>query len=283
MTDFLVYDVFTETVFGGNPLAVIPDATGLAEDQLQKIAREFNFSETTFVLPPDDPAHDARVRIFTPTRELAFAGHPTVGTAIALSGLGKVGAQMVLELGVGPIPVTVSQTRAEFATRVPLSTAPAASTDALATCLGLKPEQLRVDRHAPVEASLGTPFTLVEVSDPAALNAASPNIDGFRNAAKDPGRLAILAYVRDGDRIEARMFAPLGGILEDPATGSAAAALAAYLGERDGRSQSFRISQGVKMGRPSLIDAAVTVEAGRPVEVRIAGHAVKVMEGRLTL
>lgn len=283
MTDFLVYDVFTETPFGGNPLAVIPDATGLPEDRFQKIAREFNFSETTFVLPPEDPEHDARVRIFTPTRELAFAGHPTVGTAIALAELGKVGSQMVLELGVGPIPVTVSGTRAEFATRVPLTTAPAAPLDALAACLGLAADRIRTDRHAPVEASLGTAFTLVELKDGSALEATSPNIDAFRKAATDPGRLAILAYVRDGDRIEARMFAPLGGILEDPATGSAAAALAAHLGALDGRSQTFRISQGVKMGRPSRIEAAVTVESGQPAEVRIAGHAVKVMEGCLTL
>jgi trans-2,3-dihydro-3-hydroxyanthranilate isomerase len=166
---------------------------------------------------------------------------------------------------------------------VPLTTAPAASIEALASCLSLTPEQLRTDRHAPVEASLGTPFTLVEVADRAALDATSPNIDGFRSAARDPGRLAVLAYARDGNLIEARMFAPLGGILEDPATGSAAAALAAYLGQLDATSQDFRISQGVKMGRPSRIEAAVTVENGQPVEVSIAGHAVKVMEGRLAI
>ncbi len=283
MTDYLVYDVFTEEPFGGNPLAVIPDAGALSEDALLKIAREFNFSETTFVTPPVDPANDAKVRIFTPTRELTFAGHPTVGTALALAGLGRVGKEMVLELGVGPIPVTVTGTRAEFTTRVPLATATAAGTEALAACLSLDPSDIRSDRHAPVEAGLGTDFTLVELTGTAALDAASPSIDGFRQAATDPGRLAILAYVRDGARIEARMFAPLGGILEDPATGSAAAALAAYLGKRDGKSQAFEISQGVKMGRPSQISANVTVEDGTPVAVSIAGHAVKVMEGRLTL
>ncbi len=283
MTDFLVYDVFTDAAFGGNPLAVIPDASGLAEPELQKIAREFNFSETAFVLAPDDAAHDAKVRIFTPTQELAFAGHPTVGTALALAGLGRVGTETVLELGVGPIPVKVAGTRAEFATRVPLKTGPAAETDALAACLGLPVSAIRADRYAPVKAGLGTDFTLVELTDRAALDRAGPVIDAFRQAATDPVRLSILAYVRDGDRIEARMFAPLGGILEDPATGSAAAALAAYLGRLDGVSQSFAISQGVKMGRPSRIDAGVTVENGQPVEVTIAGHAVKVMEGRLTL
>ncbi len=282
MTDYLVYDVFTEDAFGGNPLAVIPDATGLAEDQLQKIAREFNFSETTFVYPPEDSNNDAKVRIYTPTRELDFAGHPTVGTALALAGLGRVGQNMVLELGVGSIPVTVDGSRAKFATRVPLATAPAPGVDALAECLGLTSADFRTDRHEPIEAGLGTNFTLAELQSTAALDTASPVIDAFRRAATDPGRLAVLIYVRDGSRIEARMFAPLGGILEDPATGSAAAALAALLGKLDATSQSFEISQGVKMGRPSRISAEVTVEDGAPVEVTIAGQAVKVMEGRLT-
>lgn len=279
----LVYDVFTQTPLTGNPLAVVPDATGLNADLFQDVAREFNYSETTFVLPPEDPAHDAKVRIFTPTRELAFAGHPTIGTALALHQLGSVGEKMVLELGVGPIPVTVDGTRAEFATRVPLETAPAASSASLADCLSLDETALRTDRHPPIEAGLGTPFTLVELDDLAALDAASPNIDGFRAAATDPGRLAILAYVRAGLSVEARMFAPLGGILEDPATGSAAAALAAFLGELEGASAHFDISQGVKMGRPSSITAGVQVEGGKSVEVTIAGHAVKVMEGTLTL
>ncbi len=282
MTDYLVYDVFTQELFGGNPLAIIPDASGLSEEMLPKIAREFNFSETTFVMPSDAPDCDAKVRIFTPTQELAFAGHPTVGTAVAIHALGLVGSEMTLELGVGPIAVSVEGNRARFVTKVPLSTAPAASVAVLADCLGLDEFAIRRSNHVPVEAGLGTNFTLVELSDGAALSAASPNIDGFRKAAADPELLAIFAYVRDGGRIDARMFAPLGGIPEDPATGSAAAALAAYLGKLDGRSQSFEISQGVQMGRPSLIEAAVTVEAGTPVAVSIAGHAVKVMEGRLT-
>ena len=283
MTDYLVYDVFTEEAFGGNPLAVIPDASRLPEEQLQKIAREFNFSETTFVLPPEDTKHDARVRIFTPTRELDFAGHPTVGTALALNGLGLVGTDMILELGVGPIPVKVEGTRAEFVTRVPLTTGHTASVDALAACLGLPSSAVRTDRHAPIDAGLGTNFTLMELQGPEALDQASPVIDAFRQAASDPGRLAVLAYVRDGSQIEARMFAPLGGILEDPATGSAAAALVAHLGKLDGTSEAFEISQGVKMGRPSHISARVDVENGEPVAVTIAGNAVKVMEGRLTL
>ncbi len=131
MTDFLILDVFTDAPFTGNPLAVIPDATGLSEDSLQRIAREFNFSESTFVYPPEDPAHTARVRIFAPATELPFAGHPTIGTAIALAAAGH-GPDMVLELGVGPIPVSVRDGKAQFTTPVPLFR-------------GVRPEYRRVD------------------------------------------------------------------------------------------------------------------------------------------
>ena len=283
ITTYLIYDVFTDEPFGGNPLAVIPDAGGLSPEMFQTIAREFNLSETTFVLPPDDPAHDAKVRIFTPMNELPFAGHPTVGTAIALSELGICGPEMVFELAVGPIPVKVTDGRARFTTRVPLTTGPAPDTAVVAACLGLDASAVRTDRHEPIEASLGTPFVLVELIDSAQLDAASPATDAMRKAAANPTMFAIMAYVRNGARIEARMFAPLGGIVEDPATGSAAAALAAYLGQLDSISQAFTISQGVRMGRPSIIEAEVTVEYGATVEVAIAGHAVKVMEGRLNL
>lgn len=285
MSGYLVYDVFTDRRFGGNPLAVFPDATGLDDSDLQAIAREFNLSETTFVYPAETPDCDRKVRIFTPATELAFAGHPTIGTAIALNQLGLAGEAMALELGVGPIPVTVSGNHARFATRVPLQTGPAPDATALAVCAGLHPRDVRTDRHAPVTAGLGTDFVLAEVTDKSALDRAFPDIDAFRKAAPGDGafRLSLFLYVRDGARIEARMFAPLGGIHEDPATGSAAAALAAFLGRLDGTSQGFEISQGVSMGRPSRIDAPVAVEDGAPVEVTIAGQAVRVMEGRLTL
>ena len=286
MTDYLVYDVFTNSAFGGNPLAIIPDADGLPEASLQKIAREFNFSETTFVFPAT-AGGDARVRIFTPTMEIPFAGHPTVGTALALHGLGRVGDDMVLELGVGPIPVSISDgRRARFVTEVPLQTWPGPAPDVVAKSVGLAPEMIRTDRHLPEIASVGLPFALAELTDRQALAAALPNTDAFR--AFDPHWPAdthydLLVYTRDGARIEARMFAPLDGIPEDPATGSAAAALSAYLGRLDGASAAFEISQGVDMGRPSAISAEVTVENGAPKSVAIAGEAVKVMEGRLTL
>ena len=283
MIPFVVYDVFTDTAFGGNPLAVITDASALGEEQLWQIAREFNFSETTFVYPPDDPANDARVRILTPTIEMPFAGHPTVGTAIALRDLGLVRDNMVLELGVGPIPVAISNAEARFTTRVPLEQGAGPTVGDVARMISLDATAIRTDSHAPVLAGVGVGFVLAELADADALSAALPSVDDFRRVGgPDAKRLGLFIYTRDGTAIQARMFAPLGGIMEDPATGSAAAALAAYLGYLDGASACFHITQGVDMGRPSLIRAEVTVEDGAPVEIAIAGKAVKVMEGRLT-
>ncbi|MBT8473975.1 MAG: PhzF family phenazine biosynthesis protein [Alphaproteobacteria bacterium] len=286
MTHYVVYDVFTDTPFGGNPLAVITDARGLDGAQMQKIAREFNFSESTFVLPPEDPAHTARVRIFTPSQEIPFAGHPTVGTAIALRDLGRIDDHATLELGVGPIPVTVKDGAAEFATRVPLQTWHDPPAEVVAAAISAAPGVVSHANHGPVIASVGLPFAIAELTDRAALAAAAINIDAFR--AFEPNwptdyHFDLLVYVRDGQRIDARMFAPLDGIPEDPATGSAAAALTAFFGWLDGRSQHFEVSQGVDMGRPSLIRTSVEVENGTPVETRVAGNAVRVMEGRLTL
>ena len=283
MTDYLVYDVFTDTAFGGNPLAIIPDAQGLAEADLQRIAREFNFSETTFVFPPRQGG-DARVRIFTPTMEIPFAGHPTIGTALALHNLGKVGPDMVLELGVGPIPVTITGTRARFVTKVPLQTWSGPSIDVVAASIGHDADSIRTETHAPVIASVGLPFALAELVDDETLASIQTNTDAFR--AYDPewptdNHYDLLVYTRHGAKINARMFAPLDGIPEDPATGSAAAALAAFLGELHGTSATFQITQGVAMGRPSRIDAEVTVGNGTPVAVAISGEAVPVMAGRL--
>ena len=286
MTEYVVYDVFTENAFGGNPLAVVLNAAGLPEVSLQKIAREFNFSETTFVYPPRDAGHDARVRIFTPMMEIPFAGHPTIGTAIALAELGRVGTEMMLELGVGPIPVTIDNGLARFVTREPLKTWQGISVNIAASAASLPDDMVRTDRHAPIIASVGLPFVLVELVDMAALEAATANSDTFHAFKPSwPGstHLDLLVYVRDGTRINARMFAPLDGIPEDPATGSAAAALAAFLGQLEGHSETLTIAQGVEMGRPSEITAEVIVEDGQPSAVAISGRAVQVMEGRLAL
>ncbi len=281
MTNFLVYDVFTDLAFGGNQLAVIPDATALPEDQLQKIAREFNFSETTFVYPPKDAANTARVRIFTPTMEVAFAGHPTIGTAIALRDLGHQG-EMVLELGVGPIPCQFDGDLASFTAAQKLQRVATPDPALVAQCLSLSGDQIRTDQHPPIQASLGLPFVIVALVDAAALTAATPAIDALRKAAAlHPAGLdfAIYAYVKNGDTIEARMFAPLDNIPEDPATGSAAATLGALLAERSGANQQLTIRQGVTMGRPSVI--GVQAVAGPQASVTISGKAVRTMTGQL--
>ena len=278
--DYLVYDVFTDTRFGGNQLAVFPDATGLPEGELQAIAREFNFSEVTFVYPPQDPAHTARVRIFTPTTEVRFAGHPTIGTAIALHDLGRP-AQMVLELGVGPIPCTVGPDGASFTTPVPLDLIAHPPADLVAEALGLPLAAIRVDRHAPVQASLGLAFVLVELASRDDLARARPVLDAIRKgAAAYPAGLdfAIFCYVREGEAVDARMFAPLDSMPEDPATGSASATLAALLAGLPGGPQRLAIAQGDDMGRPSRIGVCVG-----PAGVTVSGQAVKTMAGRLYL
>lgn len=283
MTRFVVYDVFTDAPFGGNQLAVIPDASALPEDQLQKIAREFNFSETTFVYPPDNPAHSAKVRIFTPTMELPFAGHPTIGTTIALHDDG-MSSDMVLELGIGPIPCVVTDAGASFTVSASLMRLATPDPRLIAEALSVSVKAIRSETHAPVQAGVGADFIIVELADHRSLQLIQPNVQAFRAGARRyPAGLdfAIYAYVRDGDQIDARMFAPLDNIPEDPATGSAAAALAALLTETLGNDQSLKITQGVTMGRPSHIRATTTLSD--PVAVTISGNAVRTMEGKLTL
>lgn len=280
VTGYLVYDVFTEAPFGGNPLAVIPDASGLDEALLQKIAREFDYSETTFVYPPDDPSCTARVRIFTPGREVPFAGHPTIGTAVALHESGRPG-EMVLELGVGPIRCTVSGNAARFTTTRPLERLHEPDAATIASCLGLAEGDIRQDRHGPVMASVGLPFVFAELRDLAALAQSGPVTEAFRRAEAlhpSPFDFALAAYVRNGGSVRMRMFAPLDGIPEDPATGSAAAALGALLSELERAPLVLDIAQGVEMGRPSRIGVA----AG-PEGVTVSGSAVRVMEGKLIL
>lgn len=278
MSQYVVYDVFTDQPFGGNQLAVFPDATGIPEDKLQSIAAEFNFSEVTFVYPAENDAHTAKVRIFTPTMEIPFAGHPTIGTAIALRDLGNKG-NMVLELGVGPIPCEISENGAAFTTNVPLEIAAKPDPSLVAQALGLNTDDINFETHAPIQAGVGLTFTIVELNKRAALSNCSPVIDIIRKGAEQyPTGLdfALFAYVRDGDTVDARMFAPLDNMPEDPATGSACAALAALLHEKRGGGQKLKITQGEDMGRLSIIAASTD---GEPVAVTIAGNAVKTMEG----
>jgi trans-2,3-dihydro-3-hydroxyanthranilate isomerase len=279
MTHYRVYDVFTETAFGGNQLAVFPDATRLSAGSLQKIAREFNFSETTFVYPPEDPAHTAKVRIFTPMREIQFAGHPTVGTAVALSNLGHTGP-MTLELGIGPIPCEVSGNTASFTTSAPLTIIAKPEIALVAAAIGVSVDAISTTVHAPTQASLGLEFVFVELTSRETLSACQPDIDAFRVGSKRyPAGLdfAIFAYVRDNNHLDARMFAPLDAMPEDPATGSACATITALLSQIAGEPLTFDIHQGDDMGRPSRILAQAF--PGDPNPIKITGSAVLTMKG----
>ena len=283
MYPYRVYDVFTDTPFGGNQLAVFPDATDIAEENLHKITREFNFSEVTFVYPPKDPANTAKVRIFTPTIEVPFAGHPTIGTAIALADLGHTGP-MTLELGVGPIACVVDGKTASFTTSASLEIIATPTPALVAAALGISADAIDTRTHVPTQATLGLAFICVALKTRADLAACRPVIDAFRTGAKAyPADLdfAIFAYVQTGDHIDARMFAPLDNMLEDPATGSASATLTALLSQIAGKPLAFDIHQGDDMGRPSRIKARAL--PGDPMPIEITGDAVMTMEGRFLL
>jgi len=282
MIEYLVYDVFTDTPFGGNQLAVFPDARNIPETVLQNIASKFNFSEVTFVYPPKDPHHSARVRIFTPTSEIGFAGHPIIGTVIALGALGYP-APMVLELGVGPIACTLETGRAAFTTHVPLKILGHPKTELVANCLGLKPCDIETARHGPVQLTLGLPFVCVELTNSAALSNCAPQLNFIKEGAvlhPAGGDFALFVYVRAGQNMTSRMFAPLDNISEDPATGSASATLAAYLTGLEEEPQVFEYTQGEDMGRRSKITAKTTFD---PPSVTITGQAVKIMQGDFIL
>lgn len=281
MHPYRVYDVFTKLPFGGNQLAVFPDAEALPQDRLQAVAAEFNFSEVTFVYPPNDPNCAAKVRIFTPTMEIDFAGHPTIGTAVCLHDLGFP-AELVLELGVGPIPCLVDGASSQFTTTAPLEILGQPDVDLVAACLGISSRAIRTDTHAPVQASIGLPFVIVELTSREQLASCQPDLASLRQAVKHHPvghDFSMFVYVREGgEEVDARMFAPLDNIGEDPATGSASATLAALLVQLTGKDVALSIRQGEDMGRPSHITARADQQG-----VTISGDAVLVMEGNLTL
>jgi trans-2,3-dihydro-3-hydroxyanthranilate isomerase len=298
--EFVTVDVFTERRFGGNPLAVFPAARGLSDEQMQALALEFNLSETTFVLPPDNPQHHAKVRIFTPRAELPFAGHPNVGTGYVLAvGDANPPEHYVFEELAGLVRAHVQRDASGTVRSVRIAAPRALSIDIgipeaiVAACCGLSAHDIATQAHGPLVASVGTPFVLAEVSSVEALSRASPDIGAFRAAAERfPGvgtRFSLLIYARrDGDatRLAARMFAPLGGVLEDPATGSANAALAALLtslAPGENADLSYEIIQGVEMGRPSQIIASARKTAEGPVLASIEGACVPVLRGSVDL
>lgn len=282
--EFVTLDVFTTQRFGGNPLAVLPDARGLDTAQMQAVAREFNYSETTFVLPPDDPAHDARVRIFTPRYELPFAGHPNVGTGFVL--MDRRGRdRLVFEELAGLVTVERDAAGVRIAAPQPFSAGPAIDPGLVAASACLPADDLDNAAHPPVLGSCGTPFILARVR-PDALARAAYDPAAFAAAASSHpalgGRFALHLYV-PGDTIRTRMFAPLGGTTEDPATGSANVALAGLLlSLSDDAEASYAITQGVEMGRPSELHARAW-RRGADIMTSVAGACVKVMRGTITL
>ncbi|GHD63432.1 hypothetical protein GCM10017083_53680 [Thalassobaculum fulvum] len=294
-------DVFTDTAFGGNPLAVVFGAERLSTARMQAIATEFNYSETTFVLPPQNPAHTAQVRIFTPRIEVPFAGHPNVGTATVLARRGAifgapVGDRVVFEEAAGLVPIAILRDggRAVGATLTapqPFRRLGGADVTEVAACLGLRPSQIREDRHVPVVGTVGLPFLLVELADRAALEAARPVTAAIRSSTTVAPVKDIHCYVRTGPGhgddfdLRTRMFAPLDGVPEDPATGSANGALAGLLAELDGPADGtlkLRIAQGVEMGRPSELLAEVDRTAGATTAIRIGGRCVAIRRGEVT-
>ena len=296
---FYTLDVFTRDPLAGNPLAVVVDCDGLDAERMQRIAREFNLSETVFVLPARNAVNTARVRIFTPAAELPFAGHPTVGTAVLLAALrapehaGGRDLAVVLEEEVGDVHCTVRLQRAGASyayfdlPRLPEKIGDA-DPAALAAALSLSPGDIGFDGHRPTVQSAGTPFCFVPIATGAALARARPDPALLAQAVAG-GRGAYL-YARDtvdpDHSVHARMFGAGVGISEDPATGAAAAAFAAVAMEfekpEDGE-HAIVIEQGFAMGRPSLITLGMRVEGGVLAGATIGGHAVRVSEGMLAL
>lgn len=280
---YVIVDVFTDRAFGGNPLAVFPDAAGLTGEQMMALTRELNLSESTFVTPGDAPGR-FRVRIFTPGMEMAFAGHPIVGTAMALAHLGRAAGEIVFELGVGPVRVVLAEGGATFHRDGEPEIRPLDVADAdMAALLG-------VDALAgrPWQAGYGAAFILVPLPDRQAVARAALRLDLWRRVEPSVWGHGIYLHAvtqDDGSHaaIHARMFAPGLGLGEDAATGSAAAALVgSFPGPADG-TRRLAITQGVEMGRPSLITATATRRAGRVAAITIGGGAVVVGQGRFTV
>ena len=295
---FLLSDVFTERAFGGNQLAVFPDATGIEEALLQPIARELNFSETTYVYPPDDPAHAARLRIFTPEAEVPFAGHPVIGTTYVLDREGMTprnGDDIVLELESGPVKVRRqrgddgSLLHATMTQQKPVFMGETPRVELVARALGIEARDILITGLPCQVVSTGLPFHVVPVGSLATMRALQPH----------PGRLLALGeelgvsdvYVFSFDTVDpdatvhCRMFAPSYGIPEDPATGSAAGCLGAYVVRNravpPARLTRLFAEQGLEMGRPSRLYIEVESDQDRIVAVRVGGSAVIVGSGVL--
>lgn len=297
---FITVDVFTSDQFSGNPLAVVLNAEGLSSTQMQAIAAEFNLSETTFVLPPNDPAHTAAVRIFTPHGEMPFAGHPNIGTAYVLARAGEsygrniAGDRVIFEEKAGLVPIDLLRdgdavVGARLASPQRLSVSDSIAPELIASACGLLTTDIETRNHPPCIASCGAAFILAELKTRDALTRAIARADVFRlDVSKHPSTSILLyAQVDETDiDIRARMFAPLHGIPEDPATGSANVALIGLLAklrtEQD-ITLSKTVAQGVEMGRPSLLSLTAQKQQGVVTATYVGGHCVPMMSGTILL
>jgi trans-2,3-dihydro-3-hydroxyanthranilate isomerase len=297
---FIQVDVFTETPFCGNPLAVILDGQGLTGEQMQAIAREMNLSETTFILPPTDAAAQAKVRIFTPQLELPFAGHPVVGTSYVLATEGPIprpqgNFEIRLELGVGVLPVEIAcingvVTQVTMTQRTPqfLAILPPDDVAQLARGLGLDPQDI-VRTGLPAQlVSTGLPQLMVPVGSLAAVQAITLELGLLHTICQRYDTHSLYVFTREtvtpSAHIHTRLFAPLAGVLEDPATGSASGALGAYLVQHQVYGGAAAVvhlenEQGYELGRPSRIFIEVERSGSTISRVRVGGHVVKVIDG----
>lgn len=298
---FFMADVFTSEMFGGNQLAVFPAAGGLDARLMQAIARELNLSETVFVLPPDDAGHTRKLRIFTPRTELPFAGHPTLGTAFVLASVGEVALRgpdtsIVFEEGVGPVPVSIRAKRGQptycelTAARLPELGPPPPPVEEVAAVLSLRPDEIRTDVFSPRGASCGVPYFFVPLRDDAALTRARADRAVWERSASTWWAPHLYPFVEhpagEGSDFRARMFAPGLGIPEDPATGSAVAALAGYLAATQPAGNGtlrWVVDQGVEMGRPSRLHLECDRHGDQVTAVRVGGSSVMVAEGRMAV
>ncbi len=298
---FYTADVFSDRLFGGNPLAVFPHATGLTPQQMQQVAAEFNLSETVFVLPPLTPQGTRQLRIFTPATELPFAGHPTVGTAYVLSAIGEIPLKqaeitLIFEEGVGTVPVKIRSIAGKpmytelSAAKMPEFSSDVPSIADLAAMLGLKSEDLLSGDYAPQAVSCGVPFLFVPLGNRQALADIEFNRDRWQSILANAWASAIYPFCFDpeqeGSDVRSRMFAPAMGIREDPATGAAATALAGYLGIRHACQEGtlhWQVEQGFEMGRPSILQVETEKINGEFAAIRVGGASVLVSEGLMEI
>ena len=295
---FVQVDVFTKDIFGGNPLAVYPNAEGLNREAMQRIAREMNLSETTFVFTPSSHEADFKVRIFTPQREIPFAGHPVIGTCFVLGDEGRIGPKegkrvTRLELGLGVFPVDVvflggEPVLVKMEQRPPEFLGAYEEVELLARLLSLPLERLDLLKGPAEVVSTGLPFLIIPLTSQRALSQAKINPSILETVAQELDTSLVAPFTMEGmkgNRIRARVFAPFHGVPEDPATGSAAGCFGAYLVKhgliRVEPITSVEIEQGMEMRRPSLIQVELALQEGTIEMVWVAGSVVRVLEGTI--